>query len=184
MSFESIPKCTGLGCNRSQTTMWRMDDTNGLICNTCYSKGQSVPHPHKEDSYSVISDSDSMNSGSNSGLRTALCAVKSGGDTGLSKDVASCYYVNVRKSSRIKPQPKPQKQSKSNAGKGKNRRFVFKRSVSSLLHPNLYCTILILITNIVHKYKISIFYAGYCRNPSSHQSLCLRQSLVDLCSTR
>lgn len=127
MPFGGKPSCSS--CKTSTTTMWRKDDANAVMCNSCYLNHLSGYI--KDDACSVISDSESIHSGSNSGLRTAIVAAK-GNDSAASasKDVPNSYYANihVRKSSRIKPKPKAQ--TKSNAGKGKSRRFVFKRSVS------------------------------------------------------
>lgn len=129
MPFGAKPVCSS--CKTSSTAMWRRDDGNTVMCNSCYLNHLSGPV--KDDSCSVISDSESIHSGSNSGLRTAIVAAKYNDSTAsASKDVTTSFYGHIRKSSRIKPQTKPKAQTKSNAGKGKSRRFAFKKSVSRL----------------------------------------------------
>lgn len=101
-----------------------------IMCNSCYLNHLTMDNC-KDDTNSIASDSESIQSGSNSGLRTAIVAAKhneSSTNGSVSKDLLSASSL-VRKSSRIKPS-KSKATHKANPWKGKNRRYIFKKSVS------------------------------------------------------
>lgn len=129
MPWKARPACSA--CKTHVSPMWRKDEFGIVMCNSCYLNHLSVGSS-KDETYSIASDSDSLQSGSNnSGLRTAIVAAKQSdnfsSNTNATKD--SSANVNVRKSSRIRP-AKSKSQQKSYPWKGKNRRYVFKKNVS------------------------------------------------------
>lgn len=129
MPWKSRPLCSA--CKTNTSPMWRKDEFGIVMCNSCYLNHLSVKCA-KDDTLSVTSDSDSMQSGSNSGLRTAIVAAKQSeamcaGNFSSSREHSSGSHV--RKSTRIKPY-KSKAQQKANPWKGKNRRYIFKKSVS------------------------------------------------------
>lgn len=129
MPFGQRPACSA--CRATVTLMWRKDELGSVMCNSCYINHLNLVT--KDDSCSIISDSDSIHSGSNSGIRLAtLSSRQSDVSNQPSKEVMSSS--NVRKSMRIKPKSKAH-QYKTNSGKGKNKKSVPKKPVSTISHP-------------------------------------------------
>lgn len=129
MPTKARPLCSA--CKTNKSPMWRKDESGIVMCNSCYLNHLSVSASKDEnETGSVTSDNDSLQSGSHIGLRTAIVAAKQ--TDALSNMSSSKSYTSnsqVRKSMRIK-QPKSKAQSKANVFKGKNRRSMFKRNVS------------------------------------------------------
>ena len=110
--------------------MWRKDESAAVMCNSCYLNHLSMDNV-KDETNSIASESESVQSGSNSGLRVAIVAAKQTDNISIAslKDQSNSNASNVRKSARIKPS-KSKAQQKANPWKGKNRRYVFKKNVS------------------------------------------------------
>ena len=133
MPWKTKPLCSA--CKTNTSPMWRKDEFGIVMCNSCYLNHLSISST-KEETQSVVSDSDSMQSGSHNGLRTAIVAAKQSDMLSLSnsnKD-SSANSSNVRKSTRIKPHHKSKAQNRSNPGKGKNKRYIFKKRVSEMYY--------------------------------------------------
>lgn len=131
MPIGRRPSCSA--CKTTASPMWRKDELASVMCNSCYLNHLSIDNV-KDETSSIASDSESIQSGSNSGLRTAIVAAKltDNGSINILKEQSNSSS-NVRKSARIKPS-KSKAQQKANPWKGKNRRYIFKKNVSITSH--------------------------------------------------
>ncbi|XP_067938349.1 GATA zinc finger domain-containing protein 1-like [Watersipora subatra] len=138
MPWKTKPSCSA--CKTNTSPMWRKDEFGIIMCNSCYLNHLSASSV-KDETASIPSDSDSLQSGSNNGLRTAIVAAKQNDllnitNTNFSKDFSN-NNSNVRKSTRIKPYHKNKTQLKANPWKGKNRRYIFKKKAPIKSHPSV-----------------------------------------------
>ena len=117
MPFGFKPTCSA--CKATSSTLWKKDDNEDILCQTC--SLNNANNGQKGDS----------NSSNGDPTEAKMCG-NGGGRSGPT--VGSHFVGTIRKSARLKPSKyRYQPTLRAIATKGKSRRVIFKKNVSLML---------------------------------------------------